>query len=54
MCGYVVPISPLHPGKDEAQLRAQGEAALCMCSLQTEGVLLGCMASVLEITPGAG
>lgn len=39
---------------EEAQLGAAGEAAQCLCSLQTEGVLLGLVVFVLEILPGVG
>lgn len=50
----MVPVSPLQPGMEEAQLGAPGEAAQCLCSLQTERLLLGLMAFVLEILPGVG
>lgn len=48
----MVLISLLQPGMEEAQLRAPGEAIQCLCSLWTEGVLLGLRAFVLESTPG--
>lgn len=54
MCGWMVLVSPLQPGVEEAQLRAPAEAGQCLCSLRTEGVLLSLTAFVLETAPGLG